>query len=93
MLSSCAFAQNASTSNGNKSDSASAKNTVIATYELTQTQRQTIDGFGASDAWSMWQIGCWDDSLQTKVADWLFSQDKGIGLSIWRFNAGAGSAS
>ena len=93
MLSSCALAQNASTSNGNKSGSSSAKIPEVATYELTQTQRQTIDGFGASDAWSMWQIGCWDDSLQTKVADWLFSQDKGIGLSIWRFNAGAGSAS
>lgn len=70
-----------------------AQKTEVATFEVTQTQRQTIDGFGASDAWSMWQIGCWDDSLQTKVADWLFSQDKGIGLSIWRFNAGVGSAS
>ena len=68
-------------------------------FTVTNHVQQTIDGFGASDAWSMWQIGEWEDSLQTKVADWLFSSEvfadgspKGIGLSIWRFNAGAGSA-
>ena len=71
----------------------------VATFRVTNQERQVIDGFGASDAWSMWQIGTWEDSLQTKVADWLFSSEnlpdgspKGIGLSIWRFNAGAGSA-
>lgn len=69
-------------------------------YKVTNKQCQVIDGFGASDAWSMWQIGTWEESIQTKVADWLFSSEndangnpKGIGLSIWRFNAGAGSAS
>ena len=71
----------------------------VASFKVTNQRQQTIDGFGASDAWSMWQIGQWEDSLQAKVADWLFSSDnfadgspKGIGLSIWRFNAGAGSA-
>ena len=71
----------------------------VETFRVTDREQQSIDGFGASDAWSMWQIGEWEDSLQTKVADWLFSSDtfsdgspKGIGLSIWRFNAGAGSA-
>lgn len=71
----------------------------VTTFQVTNQRQQTIDGFGASDAWSMWQIGEWEDSLQTKVADWLFSSEnfadgspKGIGLSIWRFNAGAGSA-
>jgi len=69
-------------------------------HVVSANTRQTMDGFGASDAWSFWQIGTWEDSIQTKVADWLFSlendangQPKGIGLSIWRFNAGAGSAS
>ena len=68
-------------------------------FTVTNHEQQTIDGFGASDAWSMWRIGTWHDSLQTKVADWLFSSDtfddgspKGIALSIWRFNAGTGSA-
>ena len=62
--------------------------------------RQTIRHFGASDAWSMQFIGLWDNETeQQKIADWLFSTEndaqgkpKGIGLSIWRFNLGAGSA-
>lgn len=72
---------------------AHSQKTQVERFEVTDRQEQMIDGFGASDAWSMWRIGEWDDSLQVKVADWLFSTDKGIGLSVWRFNAGAGSAS
>ena len=61
---------------------------------------QTIRHFGASDAWSMQTIGLWTDTTeQAKIADWLFSmetdaqgQPQGIGLSLWRFNLGAGSA-
>lgn len=59
---------------------------------------QTIDNFGASDAWSMRFLGEWDEGQQEQVADWLFScetdstgRPKGIGLSLWRFNLGAGS--
>jgi len=65
----------------------------------TNSPQQTVHHFGASDAWSMQFIGNWDEKEQTKVADWLFSLDsdangnpKGIGLSVWRFNLGAGSA-
>ena len=66
----------------------------------TNQPRQTIQHFGASDAWSMQFIGLWDkEEEQQKIADWLFSvendangQPKGIGLSVWRFNLGAGSA-
>jgi len=66
----------------------------------TRQPRQTIRHFGASDAWSMQFIGLWDNEKeQEKIADWLFSlendaqgQPKGIGLSVWRFNLGAGSA-
>lgn len=62
--------------------------------------RQTIRHFGASDAWSMQDIGLWADTVeQAKIADWLFSMENdasgqpcGIGLSVWRFNLGAGSA-
>jgi hypothetical protein len=59
---------------------------------------QTIDNFGASDGWSMQYIGLWPIEKQAKMAEWLFSTEndaqgkpKGIGLSIWRFNIGAGS--
>ena len=59
---------------------------------------QTIENFGASDAWSCQFVGNWQDAAKNKMADWLFSMDtldngnpKGIGLSLWRFNFGAGS--
>ena len=59
---------------------------------------QTIDCFGASDAWSMRFVGEMPESTQRDVARLLFSSDldaqgkpEGIGLSVWRFNIGAGS--
>jgi O-glycosyl hydrolase len=61
--------------------------------------RQTLHGFGASDAWSTQYVGKnWPVEKREQIADWLFSRDtaedgapEGIGLSIWRFNIGAGS--
>ncbi len=60
---------------------------------------QTIDNFGASDAWACQFTGNWPDEKKNAIADWLFSLDtlpdgspKGIGLSAWRFNFGGGSA-
>jgi len=53
---------------------------------------QTIDNFGASDAWSMEHLGVhWTEQNKQKIADLLFSRENGIGLSAWRFNIGAGS--
>ena len=68
-------------------------------YQIIPEQpQQTMDHFSASDAWSMHIIGKWPQEKQDQVADWLFSNDndangkpKGIGLSLWRFNVGAGS--
>lgn len=75
------------------------KTREVREYRITNRELQTIDGFGASDAWSMQSVGLWPEKERTKVADWLFSMEKdeygqplGIGLSIWRFNIGAGSA-
>lgn len=63
------------------------------------TVYQTIGNFGASDAWSCQFIGNWPGAKKNVIADWLFSMDtlqdgrpKGIGLSLWRTNIGAGSA-
>ncbi len=60
--------------------------------------RQRIRNFGASDAWTCQFVGNWPEAKRQQVADWLFStetdangQPKGIGLSCWRFNIGAGS--
>lgn len=65
---------------------------------LTGSPQQHIQHFGASDCWSMQFVGLWPEDQQNQIADWLFSTDndaqgkpKGIGLSIWRFNLGAGS--
>jgi hypothetical protein len=60
---------------------------------------QTIHSFGASDCWSAKYIGTWaDEKAKNHIADLLFSLDttatgqpKGIGLSLWRMNIGAGS--
>lgn len=59
---------------------------------------QTIDNFAASDAWSCQFVGNWPAAKKNAIADWLFSMDttsagnpKGIGLSMWRYNLGAGS--
>lgn len=64
----------------------------------TRKTYQTIDNFGASDAWAAQFAGNWPDAKKNEIADWLFSLDttangqpKGIGLSMWRFNLGAGS--
>lgn len=62
-------------------------------------EKQTIHSFGASDCWTAKFIGKWaDESKKNQVADYLFSTDtsgdgspKGIGLTMWRFNIGAGS--
>jgi O-glycosyl hydrolase len=60
---------------------------------------QTIDGFGASDAWRCQFVGKnWPNEKKEKIAELLFSKEidskgnpKGIGLSIWRFYIGAGT--
>jgi len=60
---------------------------------------QKIDNFGASDAWAIQFVGNWPVEKRNAIADLLFSTDtasngqpEGIGLSLWRFNIGAGSA-
>ncbi|WP_016777466.1 glycoside hydrolase [Anaerophaga thermohalophila] len=61
---------------------------------------QTMEGFGASDAWRTQFVGAnWPLEKRNAIADLLFSRDvkedgspEGIGLSLWRFNIGAGSA-
>lgn len=61
---------------------------------------QTIDGFGASDAWRCQFVGkYWPLEKRERVADLLFSRELdengnplGIGLSIWRFYLSAGTA-
>ncbi|MBW6537808.1 MAG: glycosyl hydrolase [Mariniphaga sp.] len=66
---------------------------------LPETTYQKIHNFGASDAWSCQFVGNWPNEQKNRIADLLFSLEtdetgspKGIGLSCWRLNIGAGSA-
>ncbi len=70
------------------------------TYTIDAAVRhQKMDNFGASDSWTVQYTGLWPDEKRNAMADLLFSMEtdaagkpKGIGLSVWRFNIGAGSA-
>ncbi len=70
----------------------------IVTLDPTTTY-QTIDNFTAADAWSGNFVGkYWGEQQKEQIAEWLFSQEvdeagnpKGIGLSLWRVNTGAGT--
>lgn len=76
-----------------------AQTPVIITIDLNN-KAQTIQNFGASGCWYSNPIGLyWPDSAKKRMAELLFSKEmdkqgnpKGIGLSAWRFNIGAGTA-
>jgi len=73
---------------------------IVKVNISTDKEYQTIHNFAASDAWAAQFTGLWPAIKKNQMADWLFTMDtdqdgspKGIGLSAWRFNVGAGSAS
>jgi O-glycosyl hydrolase len=77
----------------------SAAPSPLVVRVLPNQTYQTMHSFGASDCWSAQFIGQnYPLAKREQIADWLFSLDtdtegnpKGIGLSLWRFNIGAGS--
>ncbi len=83
----------------NKQKAGKTSGNITININTSKTYQQ-IDGFGASDAWSFKYVGKnWPLQKRQQIADLLFSRNtdengnpKGIGLSIWRFNIGAGSA-
>jgi O-glycosyl hydrolase len=86
------------TSNQSNNDSPNSDATPVIEIDVSK-QFQTIRNFGASDAWTIQFLGKWPEPKKEKVADWLFSNEVsaegkpiGIGLSLWRFNIGAGTA-
>ncbi|MBR3768053.1 MAG: glycoside hydrolase family 30 protein [Clostridia bacterium] len=54
-----------------------------------ETQYQTLSGFGASACWWAQEVGAWENAEE--ILSYLYSEDKGIGLNIYRYNLGAGS--
>jgi O-glycosyl hydrolase len=85
---------------GAASEASAKQGQDITTFTIDLSKQfQTIDNFGASDAWSCQFVGHWPEAKRTAIADLLFStsssstgKPNGIGLSLWRFNLGAGSA-
>ena len=63
-------------------------------------EKQTIRNFGASDGWNGQTVGLYfSETQKEEIAELLFSKEldsdgnpKGIGLSSWRFNIGAGTS-
>ena len=75
-----------------------AEQTMTSTVDVSTTY-QVIDGFSASGAWTLDYVGkYWDNSAKEGMAKLLFSQNiksgspEGIGLSMWRFCLGGGTA-
>lgn len=73
----------------------------VKTLKLTFDEKvtyQTIESFGASGAWWSQDVGGWtglnDDGVEVReqIATLLFDDEKGIGLSAYRYNIGAGTA-
>jgi O-glycosyl hydrolase len=64
-----------------------------ATVEVTidvERRHQVIDGFGASGAWWPSWVGEYPRAKQDQLLDLLFTAERGIGLSIYRYNIPAG---
>ena len=59
---------------------------------------QLMEGFGASGAWWAQDVGAWTDidpdsgmAVRDRISQLLHDPDKGIGLTIYRYNLGSGS--
>jgi O-glycosyl hydrolase len=57
-----------------------------------EEKHQVIEGFGASAAWWAQDVGGWEDEKRKRIVELLFNPETGIGLTIFRYNIGAGLA-
>jgi O-glycosyl hydrolase len=83
---------------GNGGDLGSEDRAKLTVTIDVENLRQEMLGFGASDCWSIQYVGRWPVATREEIADLLFehgldgtNDPRGIGLSVWRFNIGAGS--
>ena len=60
---------------------------------------QTLESFGVSGCWWSQYMGLWDmpgpnaaRTAREQLATWLYDRNFGIGLTLYRYNLGAGSA-
>ncbi len=52
-------------------------------------KHQTVESFGGSAAWWSQVVGNFE--ISDKIAELLYSKEKGIGLGVYRYNLGAGT--
>lgn len=67
---------------------ASNVNTNKTVIDETVTY-QSMNGFGASGCWWGQDVGAWENCEE--VLSYLYDDENGIGLNIYRYNLGAGS--
>lgn len=74
---------------------------VLKDFKLTLDENityQTIESFGASGAWWSQDVGGWTEGTEEgvepreQIAELLYDREKGIGLTNYRYNIGAGTA-
>jgi O-glycosyl hydrolase len=58
----------------------------------TQQEHQRLEHFGASAAWWATEVGTWPEADRNALLDALFDPVHGIGLTLVRYNLGAGKA-
>ncbi len=76
--------------NGNTPEDGEKEGNVILINAKKGETFQTIEHFGASDAWSCQFVGLWSEPKKNAIAELLFSKEmdvvgkpKGIGLSLF----------
>ncbi len=79
------------TSAASSAVSAKTLDTSKLTTVTESTKYQTIDGFGASAAWWAHKVGGWENAKD--IIGYLYDDNKGIGLNIYRYNLGTDSRS
>lgn len=74
------------------SSGASAAQAEVQVTIDPKTKHEQMEGFGASGAWWHTWVGDYPQEKQDQLLDLLFSHDRGIALSIYRYNIPAGSS-
>jgi O-glycosyl hydrolase len=69
--------------------SSAAAETITVTID-PEKRHQVMDGFGASGAWWPSWVGDYPREKQEQLLDLLFTAERGIALSIYRYNIPAG---
>lgn len=99
LLMSCSCSNNGGDTTETESETDQTGVSVEKSVTINAAQMyQTIVGFGASDCWAPAYVGKYWTSGRDKISELLFSTEvqsgspKGIGLSMWRVNMGAGTA-